>query len=94
VRWLQSAPRADTRLASICSGALLLAQAGWLTGRHCTTHHSLIHALQAYEPTALVEADRILVDDGGVLTSAGITTASTWRCTSWSGTRVPSWRHG
>ena len=74
VRWLQVAPRADTRLASICSGALLLAQAGWLTGRHCTTHHSLIQELQATEPTALVQGDRVFVDDGGVLTSAGITT--------------------
>ena len=74
VRWLQAAPRADTRLASICSGALLLAQAGWLAGRRCTTHHSLIAALQTAAPTAQVEADRIFVDDGVVLTSAGITT--------------------
>jgi transcriptional regulator GlxA family with amidase domain len=74
VRWLQSAPQADTRLASICSGALLLAQAGCLAGRHCTTHHSLLADLQAAEPTARVEEDRIFVDDGKVLTSAGITT--------------------
>ena len=74
VRWLRSAPQADTRLASICSGALLLAQAGCLDGRHCTTHHTLITALQAHAPTAQVAVDRIFVDDGRVLTSAGITT--------------------
>ncbi len=74
VRWLQTAPRADTRLASICSGALLLAQAGLLAGRRCTTHHSLIAALQTAEPAAQVQADRIFVDDASVLTSAGITT--------------------
>jgi len=74
VQWLRTAPRADTRLASICSGALLLAQAGCLAGRRCTTHHSLLEALQAAAPTALVETDRIFVDDGRVLTSAGITT--------------------
>ena len=74
VRWLRSAPQADTRLASICSGALLLAQAGCLAGRHCTTHHSLIQTLQSAEPAAFVEGDRIFVDDDGVLTSAGITT--------------------
>ena len=74
VRWLQTAPQADTRLASICSGALLLAQAGCLDGRHCTTHHTLIADLQAYAPTAQVAVDRIFVDDGRVLTSAGITT--------------------
>jgi transcriptional regulator GlxA family with amidase domain len=74
VRWLRTAPRADTRLASICSGAILLAQAGWLAGRHCTTHHSLLDALQEAEPTACVESDRVFVDDGRILTSAGITT--------------------
>lgn len=74
VRWLRTAPREDTRLASICSGALLLAQAGCLDGRHCTTHHTLIADLQAYAPTAQVATDRIFVDDGRVLTSAGVTT--------------------
>lgn len=74
VRWLQTAPQHDTRLASICSGALLLAMAGRLDQRHCTTHHSLIADLQALAPTAHVQADRIFVDDGCVLTSAGITT--------------------
>ena len=74
VQWLKTAPQPDTRLASICSGALLLAQAGCLDGRHCTTHHTLIADLQAHAPTAQVAVDRIFVDDGRVLTSAGITT--------------------
>ena len=73
VHWLQALPQ-GTRLASICSGALLLAQAGCLDGRHCTTHHTLIADLQALAPRAQVVSDRIFVDDGEVLTSAGITT--------------------
>ncbi|MDT7519523.1 helix-turn-helix domain-containing protein [Rhodoferax sp. TBRC 17660] len=73
VHWLQALPL-GTRLASICSGALLLAQAGCLDGRHCTTHHTLIADLQALAPRAQVVSDRIFVDDGEVLTSAGITT--------------------
>ena len=73
VYWLQALPP-GTRLASICSGALLLAQAGCLDGRHCTTHHTLIADLQALAPRAQVVSDRIFVDDGEVLTSAGITT--------------------
>ncbi len=48
--------------------------AGWLAGRRCTTHHSLLALLQAVEPAAQVQANRIFVDDGTVLTSAGITT--------------------
>jgi transcriptional regulator GlxA family with amidase domain len=74
VRWLQTAMLPDTRLVSICSGALLLAMAGQLDGLRCTTHHTLIADLQALAPTAQVQADRIFVDDGRVLTSAGITT--------------------
>lgn len=74
VQWLRTAPRADTVLASICSGALLLAQAGWLHQRPCTTHHSLIGQLRQTAPRAQVLDDRIFVDGGRVLTSAGITT--------------------
>lgn len=74
VDWLRRAPRADTCIASICSGALLLAAAGLLDHRQCTTHHSLIDDLRVAAPTALVEENRIFVEDGPVLTSAGITT--------------------
>lgn len=74
VQWLRTAPRSDTVLASICSGALLLAQAGWLHQQPCTTHHSLIELLRHTDPRAQVADDRIFVDGGRVLTSAGITT--------------------
>lgn len=74
VQWLKTAMQPDTHLASICSGALLLAMAGQLDGLRCTTHHTLLDDLQALAPTAQVQADRIFVDAGRVLTSAGITT--------------------
>ncbi|WP_300455911.1 GlxA family transcriptional regulator [Accumulibacter sp.] len=74
VAWLRSALPPDTRLASICSGALLLAAAGLLDGRRCTTHHSLIEALRIAAPTAKVEENRVFIEDGPLLTSAGITT--------------------
>lgn len=73
VQWLGSRPAGTTRLASICSGALLLARAGHLAGRRCTTHHALIDALRAEDSTALVSDDSLFIDDGDVLTSAGIT---------------------
>jgi len=74
VRWLRTLAQTRTRVASICSGALLLAQAGLLDGRRCTTHHSLTDDLRALAPDAQVLDDRIFVEDGPVLTSAGITT--------------------
>ena len=48
--------------------------AGQLDGLRCTTHHTLIDDLQTLAPSAQVQADRIFVNDGHVLTSAGITT--------------------
>lgn len=74
VRWLREVPTPQTRLASICSGALLLAQAGCLDGHRCTTHHTLLDELARSAPRALVQSDCIFVDDGRVLSSAGITT--------------------
>ena len=73
VHWLGSSLRADTRVACICSGALLAAMAGLLDGRRCTTHHALTATLRALAPTAHVEENRLFVEDGPLATSAGIT---------------------
>ena len=61
------------RIASICTGAFLLAEAGLLDGRRATTHWSCARELQDSFPAVSVEADRIYVSDGPVWTSAGIT---------------------
>lgn len=60
-------------LASVCSGALIVARAGLLDGRRCTTHHTLIAALREAAPRADVVDSRVFVEDDGVYTSAGIT---------------------
>jgi len=62
-----------TRIASICTGAFLLAGAGLLDGRRATTHWSRAQELQAGFPAVSVEADRIHVADGPLWTSAGVT---------------------
>ncbi|MFZ0870288.1 MAG: helix-turn-helix domain-containing protein [Rhodanobacter sp.] len=71
--WLKTVPTDDTRIASICAGAVLLARAGLLASRRCTTHYSLVDLLRHTEPTASVQDNCLFVDDGNVLTSAGIT---------------------
>jgi transcriptional regulator GlxA family with amidase domain len=58
-----------TQLASVCTGAMLLAAAGVLTNRPATTHHSAMDDLSVF---ADVRDERI-VDDGDVLTCGGIT---------------------
>jgi transcriptional regulator GlxA family with amidase domain len=72
VTWLRRLPEA-VRVASVCSGAMLLGRAGRFDGRSCTTHHSLVERLRTEAPRAKVEEDRIFVEDGLVLSSAGIT---------------------
>ncbi len=74
IDWLAALRGRDIRVASICSGALLLARAGWLDARPCTTHHALLDMLRQSTPSARVMEDRVFVDDGQVVTSAGITT--------------------
>lgn len=71
------APRLDgdrgTRLLTIRSGALLAADAG-LVGTHAvTTHHELLGELARAAPQAQVRANRVFVEDGALLSSAGIT---------------------
>ena len=61
------------RVASVCTGAFLLAEAGVLAGRRATTHWSACDALARRYPNVTVEPDPIYVRDGNVYTSAGVT---------------------
>lgn len=61
------------RVVSVCTGALLLAEAGVLDGRRATTHWGWCDHLASQYPAVLVEADPIFVRDGHVWTSAGVT---------------------
>ena len=70
--WLRSAATAGATLAAVCSGAFLLAAAGLLDGRHCTTHWGLVDRLRRLVPRATVLDGRLFVADGNVMTSAGM----------------------
>lgn len=60
------------RVASICTGAFVLAEAGLLDGRRATTHWLVARKLQERYPEVCVEEDRIFIIDGPVWTSAGM----------------------
>ncbi|OEU87509.1 AraC family transcriptional regulator [Streptomyces abyssalis] len=64
--------RPGTRVASICTGAFVLAAAGLLDGRRATTHWSSCERLQRLHPDVEVDPDVLYVADGHVLTSAGV----------------------
>ena len=70
--FLQKSMRSSRRVASMCTGAFALAQAGILDDRRATTHWAYARALQASYPKVKVEEDRIFIIDGMVWTSAGM----------------------
>jgi transcriptional regulator GlxA family with amidase domain len=73
IRFLRRALTRSRRLASTCTGAFILAEAGLLDGRRATTHWHRARELQARFPKVKVEEDRIFIIDGPVWTSAGMT---------------------
>ena len=73
IYWLARQPSRVDRLASVCTGAFLLAEAGLLDGRRATTHWSWCGRLAREFPSVSVEPDAIYVRDGGIYTSAGVT---------------------
>ncbi len=72
IAYLQGAASKSRRLASVCTGAFVLAEAGLLDGRRATTHWAHARALQKLFPLVKVEEDRIFIVDGPVWTSAGM----------------------
>jgi transcriptional regulator GlxA family with amidase domain len=73
IKFLRRALTRSRRVASTCTGAFVLAEAGLLDGRRATTHWHRARALQARFPMVKVEEDRIFIVDGPVWTSAGMT---------------------
>jgi len=71
--WLKATAGRVRRLASICTGAFVLACAGLLNNRRVTTHWMFCDRLAAAYPSLRVEPNRIFVRDGGVYTSGGVT---------------------
>ncbi|MDX6355793.1 MAG: hypothetical protein QOF98_2696 [Streptomyces sp.] len=67
-----AAIRPGARIVSICTGSFLLAAAGLLDGRPATTHWTSADRFQRLYPRIKVDPDVLYVDDGDVLTSAGV----------------------
>jgi transcriptional regulator GlxA family with amidase domain len=72
LRWVAAAHQAGACLASVCTGAFVLGEAGVLDGRRCTTHWEVIPHLQTRYSRARVVEAALFVQDGPIITSAGI----------------------
>lgn len=73
VDWVRARRQSARRVASVCTGAFLLAASGALDGRRATTHWSFSAELARRFPHVQVDPDPIFVRDGPVWTSAGVT---------------------
>jgi transcriptional regulator GlxA family with amidase domain len=75
VAHVQRLAKVSRRVASLCTGASILAAAGLLDGRRATTHWRFAAALAARHPRIEVDADPIFIRDGKISTAAGVTSA-------------------
>ena len=73
VRWVKRTAERSGRVASVCTGAYMLAAAGLLDGRRAATHWASAKDLARRHPDIEVDPDSIYVRDGDVWTSAGVT---------------------
>lgn len=71
IDWLQNVAGQARYLTSVCTGALLLAKAGLLSGRRATTHWASHDLLASLDPTVTIERQARFVNDG-IITSAGV----------------------
>ena len=72
ITWVARRGRQVTTLTSVCTGSLLLAQAGLLDGKRATTHWRVIEDMRKLFPRVAVIEDQHVVDEGDLITSAGI----------------------
>lgn len=70
--WVRRQRNEVPLMTSVCTGALVYAAAGLLTGRPATTHWGSLDVLAQLDPTIEVRTEERFVDDGDIITSAGI----------------------
>lgn len=71
IPWLETQYQSGAAIASICTGAFLLAAAGLLDGRSCSTHWSAADQLHRLFPTVRLQADRLVTEEKGIMTNGG-----------------------
>jgi transcriptional regulator GlxA family with amidase domain len=70
--WVRSQNATTSLMTSVCTGSLVYAAAGLLTNRPATTHWASLNLLSELDPTIRTDVDARFVDDGDLITSAGV----------------------
>lgn len=71
ISWIQDQYRHGAEIASICTGAFLLASAGLLDGKNCSTHWSAAEDFRNRFPDVHLQADKLITDENGIYTNGG-----------------------
>lgn len=71
IEWIGQQYGSGAEIASICTGAFLLASSGILDGKTCSTHWSAAMQLKQFFPNVNVKADYLITDEGGIYTNGG-----------------------
>jgi transcriptional regulator GlxA family with amidase domain len=71
IDWIQKQYKLGAEIASICTGAFLLASSGVLDGKSCSTHWSAAENFRAMFPNVNLQADRLITDENGIYTNGG-----------------------
>jgi transcriptional regulator GlxA family with amidase domain len=72
LRWLREQRARVPLMTSVCTGSTVFAAAGLLYGRPATSHHNAIHQLRQLDPTITPQPGQRYIDDGDIITAAGI----------------------
>lgn len=72
IKWVQANARSSTHVMSVCTGAFILAKAGLLDGLSATTVQGGLDRLERFAPKAKIVRDQRYVDNGKVITTAGL----------------------
>lgn len=72
LEWVRAMRASTPLMTSVCTGALVYAAAGLLAGRPATTHWAAFDELAQLDPSILADTEARFVDDGDVVTSAGV----------------------
>ena len=84
--WVRAQRETVELMASVCTGSLVYASAGLLKGRSATTHWASLNLLSELDPTVITDVSARFVDDGDLLTSAGVSAGIDMAYTWW-----PAW---
>lgn len=71
ITWIVDQYKNGAEVASLCTGAFLLASSGLLNGRSCSTHWGFAHTFQKMFPQVRLQTDRLITDENGIYTNGG-----------------------